>query len=338
MLRPEAETKFLRLKWRRAFDRWRGKTALLVIAAKGGFDPNQPRVPAGNPNGGQWSGGGSESGSGSRARRQRDSDEGRVLSDTTPDNLQKPGVRLAQARGSGGGSSVRFRGQRLPATVGQRMRFAAADRRAKKLIRQVNDIDRFWKPRLSATDPSTINGAIAIRRGEAREAEARLRELARQSPTQLIKTYRTLNNSRDLFGKETWPRDRGTVAVTTINRIPIVGINSGVPTFKARDQRAADIARDTLVAKYPDVMNTRNIGQMPNNALYHAEATILLRAERAQRASLFGHKITVRSDRNMCGSCKRVLPKLGLELGNPTVTFINPNGTTRTMWNGKWID
>lgn len=26
-----------------------------------------------------------------------------------------------------------------------------------------------------------------------------------------------------------------------------------------------------------------------------------------------------------------------LELGNPTVTFVNPDGTTRTMRDGSWI-
>jgi hypothetical protein len=30
----------------------------LQRAVKTGFDPNQPRVPAGNPDGGQWTGGG----------------------------------------------------------------------------------------------------------------------------------------------------------------------------------------------------------------------------------------------------------------------------------------
>ena len=36
----------------------------LQLAVKAGFDPNQPRVPAGNPDGGQWTGSGGESGSG----------------------------------------------------------------------------------------------------------------------------------------------------------------------------------------------------------------------------------------------------------------------------------
>jgi hypothetical protein len=39
------------------------KHAQLVLAFKAGFNPNQPRVPAGNPDGGQWTGSGGRSGS-----------------------------------------------------------------------------------------------------------------------------------------------------------------------------------------------------------------------------------------------------------------------------------
>lgn len=301
--------------------------------AKGGFDPNQPRVPAGNPDGGQWTGSGS-GGGGSR----RNPDEGRVISDATPDNLQRPGARLAQGRGPRARSSIQIGTRQLPATVRQSARYDALGIQAQKLRNQVREIDPTWKPRPSAAPPQTAQGAINERLGNIRDAEARLRELASQSPTQLISTYRTLNNSRDLFGNETWPNNRDTVSVTTINRVPFVGINSGAPTYTARDMRTADIARDTLIAKYPDLMETGIIGRYPNNALYHAKSTILLRAARANRGSLSGQRIIVRSDRNMCRSCKKVLPKLGLELGNPAVTFINPNGVTRTMWNGKWLD
>jgi hypothetical protein len=203
-------------------------------------------------------------------------------------------------------------------------------------LRQVREIDPKWNPRPGAYN--TIEGEIAQFRAETGQAETRLRELAKQSPTQLIDTYRTLNNSRDLFGNETWRRDSDTVAITTINSLPVVGINSGAPTYTARDRRTADIARDTLIAKYPDIMETRNIGRRPNDALFHAETTILLRAARANHGSLSDQEINVRIDRNMCKSCEKVLPKLGLELGNPTVTFVNPNGVRRTMQDGKWMD
>jgi HK97 family phage portal protein len=51
------------------------------LAAK--YNPDQPRVPAGNSDGGQWTGGGA----------------GAVLSDATPDNYWLPGSQLAQVDG-----------------------------------------------------------------------------------------------------------------------------------------------------------------------------------------------------------------------------------------------
>lgn len=39
----------------------------------------------------------------------------------------------------------------------------------------------------------------------------------------------------------------------------------------------------------------------------------------------------------MCRHCEIVLPKVGLELGNPEVTFIDPFGNVKTMRDGVWI-
>jgi hypothetical protein len=52
-------------------------------ARKANFNPNQPRVPAGNPDGGQWT----SEGSGINDRG--------VISDATPDNNWKPGAQFA---------------------------------------------------------------------------------------------------------------------------------------------------------------------------------------------------------------------------------------------------
>ena len=52
-------------------------------ARKANFNPNQPRVAAGNPDGGQWT---SEGGG---------LTDSRILSDATPDNDWKPGAQLA---------------------------------------------------------------------------------------------------------------------------------------------------------------------------------------------------------------------------------------------------
>lgn len=96
--------------------------------------------------------------------------------------------------------------------------------------------------------------------------------------------------------------------------------------------------RETLIDRYPDVMQTDRIGRMPNNALYHAETTLLLRSARANGGSLAGMEFEVHVDgRDVCGPCQTVLPYVGLELGNPTVTFVNPSGSRLIMRDGYWI-
>lgn len=57
------------------------------------YNPDQPRVPAGNPDGGQWTYGDGAPTSGSSDGRRNDP---RVLSDATPDNPWKPGAQYAQ--------------------------------------------------------------------------------------------------------------------------------------------------------------------------------------------------------------------------------------------------
>jgi hypothetical protein len=36
-------------------------------------------------------------------------------------------------------------------------------------------------------------------------------------------------------------------------------------------------------------------------------------------------------------SLETLFPKIGLELGNPTVTFVDPKGRRRTMQDGEWL-
>lgn len=52
---------------------------------KAGFNPNEPRVPAGNPDGGRWT---TDGGSGA-------SSDPRIVSDATPDNNWMPGAQYA---------------------------------------------------------------------------------------------------------------------------------------------------------------------------------------------------------------------------------------------------
>lgn len=93
-----------------------------------------------------------------------------------------------------------------------------------------------------------------------------------------------------------------------------------------------------MLEKYPEDMATRNIGWKPNDALYHAETTVLLRAARENGGSLAGKNLIVVVDKALCWSCETVLPFVGLELGNPTVTFVDPYGKILTMRDGSWVE
>jgi tRNA(Arg) A34 adenosine deaminase TadA len=83
-------------------------------------------------------------------------------------------------------------------------------------------------------------------------------------------------------------------------------------------------------------MTLDNIGHHPNDALFHAETTVLLRAASKNGGNLAGLTLEVFVEKAPCPNCMKVLPYVGLELGNPTVTFVSANGERVTMRNGKW--
>jgi hypothetical protein len=200
------------------------------------FNPNQPRVPAGNPDGGQW----------------------------TSTGASRIGTRLAGAD----------------------------------------------KPHLGR------HALLAI---------------AVKLATRVIDAYRSKNGLWDLFGHRL-----GAVTFIDIDGKKIFGSNSKSPTYTSADRAAAEKLRASLVEKYPDVFDRSHVGQMPNDALFHAETTVLLRAARQNGGALAGQTLTVFSDSKLCNRCEDVLPYVGLELGNPTVTFIGP-GRSIMMRDGAWI-
>lgn len=137
---------------------------------KANFDPNQPRVPAGNPDGGQWTSGG---GGGSAA-----GDDSQILSDATPDNEWIPGAQYAQAgpRGPRGTTPVLINGRVVSPTPAQAARLAVAQTQAEAAIARVQEYDPRWRPSPSAYE--TVEGLISRYEGEIREAEARTAYLA----------------------------------------------------------------------------------------------------------------------------------------------------------------
>jgi hypothetical protein len=155
------------------------KLALLNIEAQhrlalynSHFNPNQPRVPAGHPDGGQWTSAG-----GGKA-----SNDGRVLSDVTPDNEWQPGAQYAaKRRGRGSGSDMEG---------GQAARLEAANARAHDAIGKVREIDPNWRPRGESVYGTDVESQIRRANDLADEAEARTRELTGFVPPPLVPQQR----------------------------------------------------------------------------------------------------------------------------------------------------
>lgn len=141
----------------------------------------------------------------------------------------------------------------------------------------------------------------------------------------------------DIGDRLAFSRAEGTVAFASVDGKPVFGVNSDAPGYTVADGAAARIMRDRLVTEYPDVMNTDGISWKPNDVVYHAEATALMRAAEPLGGSLAGRTIDIGVDRGLCPSCDAALPYIGLQLGNPTVRITDTTGAKWVMRDGVWI-
>jgi hypothetical protein len=160
------------------------------------YNPNQPRVPAGHPDGGRWTDGGSGEGGGGGtlddwfntwlggapfngpAQEPEEEPEGDFneevdeglgvwpLGEEDPDKLP---IEQVNSRSRSGGSSW------PNASPAQQARLAASDLQAQAAIRRVQELDANWRPGPSIS--KGIEGAIATNQANIRQAEGRLREL-----------------------------------------------------------------------------------------------------------------------------------------------------------------
>jgi hypothetical protein len=179
------------------------------------------------------------------------------------------------------------------------------------------DGTRGYDDRLAASDKPSP-GRAAMLGIMARAAEG------------LIKLYRSENLLLDLFGNKS-----GAIAVTTMDDKDIYGSNStSLSTYKDADFKAARELRDRLVEKYPTIMSVDKLGEAPNNALFHAETNVLLRAAETNGGTLAGRSLDIYVDRAFCSNCQVVIPLVGLELGNPTLTYVDPD-RIYSIANGK---
>ena len=112
----------------------------LRLALKAGFDPNQPRVPAGSPHGGQWTDG---AGSG-----------GVQLAQNIPRDPMRGRIRI--------GAGLR------EATPAEETLIELTHGQADTAIRRVQQYDPYWEPTPSLFE--TPEGEIAANRATAKEA------------------------------------------------------------------------------------------------------------------------------------------------------------------------
>ena len=134
------------------------------------YSPSQPRVPAGNSDGGQWTSGANAVGDAAAADSSNE-----ILSDETPDSI-RPGSQYAQRLGRGP-VVVRIGSRTVSVEGGQAARLVEAQARAESSIARVREINPTWRPTPSAYE--SVEGLIRAHNAAASEAQARANELAR---------------------------------------------------------------------------------------------------------------------------------------------------------------
>lgn len=134
-----------------------------------GYDPNQPRVPAGHTDGGQWTSKGNHHAGSRLADTNHLAEE--VISDLGGD--VDSGARYAAKRVSRG--PVVINGRPVQLTTNQATRLAEAELAARDAIARVWQHDPNCRPRPSAYE--TVEGLISARRADAQQARDKFIEL-----------------------------------------------------------------------------------------------------------------------------------------------------------------
>ena len=326
---------------------------VLIQLTEPKFNPGQLRVPSGRPHGGQWTkpsddGGGSNAPSDDGGNGDSEADpslgeetpaEDPTSEDTTDTEDDPDFIPVSSGR----------RQSPAEGTPAQQARLSSATSRAQEAVTRVQEVNPTWRGPESAS--STIEGRISHQENMARAANERLSEINRdglggnggpslgrgESPPRFfmpqapyaVDAYR---NNWDV------PYRKETIAVGTIDNDDrtIIGVNSSAPGFTREDRSAANAMRENLLISDPDVMRSDNTGYKPNDAIYHAEATALMRAARMIGGSLYGRDLDIYVDRDMCRNCDKVLPLISRELGYPTVRSTDIYGKRVTLRNGSW--
>ena len=151
--------------------RFRLAAARLTDRIKAGFRPDQPRVPAGDPDGGQWTrtpGWARDSPAGAAG--------GSALATPFRDIVVPVGGRGRRV----GSGQVRIGGRSLPATPVQQLRIRTTENARQKAITEVRKYDPNWKPRPQIYE--SVEGLIRANEANRVEAELRILELTGRNP------------------------------------------------------------------------------------------------------------------------------------------------------------
>jgi hypothetical protein len=152
------------------------------------YSPDQPRVPAGQSGGGQWTKDGEDGGpSNLDAPANRGEvtyenepsyavpvNDSRVISDATPDNTWKPGAQYA---GGIEEDENRGRGSFTEGSPGQEARLEYAEIEWRSVFSQVQRYDPNWRPTPSFRAPDSIEAKIAEFEAGTKEAKEYLQRL-----------------------------------------------------------------------------------------------------------------------------------------------------------------
>lgn len=138
------ETWQSRLSWQLAGLRVRTSMLRLSIGIKAGFRPDQPRVPRGRPEAGQW--------------------------------MLVPGYAQVHrvSRRRGGGGQIRIGGRWHLVTPAQEVRLAQSYSAMRRAVRDVRKVDPEWRPPAQAY--STVEGLISANRAVENEARRHIFE------------------------------------------------------------------------------------------------------------------------------------------------------------------
>jgi hypothetical protein len=171
--RQDVDSGMQRAVWRyhAAQLRFEANMLRLSIYLKAGFKPNQPRVPAGNPDGGQWT-------------NDTRWAEGRAINRPqraggTGDSLDDLLILVGGGRGQrSGGGPVRVGNRLLSATPNQQTRLVVSRMEMESALRAVSRVDPNWRPIPQLVE--TVEGQIAANYAIALQARLRLNEIAQE--------------------------------------------------------------------------------------------------------------------------------------------------------------